>query len=123
MDSACGIAEHTGVMQRRLTAPAWSIEIDVADGEATAVIAGELDVTAIPPLQLLLRHVVDARPRRLSIDAAGIRFIDCAAARVVILDAGRSLPPGHKPVIRSSSPAMWLVLTLTGLAGQCEIAE
>ena len=108
-------------MRQRLTTPAWSIEIDVTGTYATAVIAGDLDVTATLPLQRQLRHIVDARPQRLSIDAPGIGFIDCAATRVVV-DAGRSLPPGRKPVIHSPSLALRLVLRLTGLASHCEIA-
>jgi anti-anti-sigma factor len=118
--SACGAGARTGAIRQRLTTPAWSIEIDVTGADATAVIAGELDITATLPLRRQLRHIVDACPRRLSIDAAGIGFIDCAATRVVV-DAGRSLPPGHKPVIHSPSPAMLLVLRLTGLASQCEL--
>jgi anti-anti-sigma factor len=119
--SACGAGARTRAIRQRLTTPAWSIEIDVTGTYATAVIAGDLDVTAALPLQRQLRPIVDARPRRLSIDAAGIGFIDCAATRVVV-DAGRSLPPGRKPVIHSPSPAMRLVLRLTGLASHCEIA-
>jgi anti-anti-sigma factor len=115
---AYGAGARTGAIRQRLTTPAWSIEIDVTGADATVVIAGELDVTATLPLQRQLRHIVDARPRQLRINAAGIAFIDCAATRVVV-DAGRSLPPGRKPVIRSPSPALLLVLRLTGLASQC----
>lgn len=118
--SAYGAGARTGAIRQRLTTPAWSIEIDVTGADATAVIAGELDVTATLPLQRQLRHIVDACPRQLSIDAAGIAFIDCAATWVLV-DAGRSLPPGRKPVIRSPSPALRLVLGLTGLASRCEL--
>jgi anti-sigma B factor antagonist len=87
-----------------------------------AVLTGELDVTAVPLLRAQLRGIAAARPRRLVIDAAGVSFIDCAAARTLVA-VRRCLPRGQRLVIRSPSPIVALVLRLTGLAELCEITE
>ena len=85
------------------------------------ILTGELDVTAVPLVRARLRVITLSRPQRLVIDAAGVAFLDCAAARAMVA-AGQCLPAGVKPVIRSPSPAVRLVLGLTGLADQCEIS-
>jgi anti-anti-sigma regulatory factor len=78
-------------------------------------------VSAVPLLRAQLRAVALTWPRRPVIDTAGITFIDCAAARVLIAAVG-GRPDWGRPVMRCPSPAVRLVLELTGLADQCEIS-
>ena len=78
-------------------------------------------MSAVPLLRAQLRAAAPAWRRRLVIDAAGITFIDCAAARVLVAAVG-GRPDWGGPVVRRPSPAVRLVLGLTGLADQCEIS-
>jgi anti-anti-sigma factor len=86
------------------------------------VLTGELDVSAVPLLGALLRAAGLSGDQRLVIDAAGINFIDCAAARVLVAAVG-GRPGWGRPVVHCPSPAVRLVLGLTGLADQCEIPD
>jgi anti-sigma B factor antagonist len=104
---------------------AWSrtayrlVHQDLADGTATVVIAGEVDLTATPALARHLEQILARGPRRLVIDLTLVSFIDVAAARV-ISEATRSLPVAGPPVLRGPSPAVRRVLALTGFDALCE---
>ena len=55
----------------------------------------------------------------IAFDLAGVSFMDCAAARLIV-DTGRRLPGGGRTVIRSATPAVRRLLALTGLDASCE---
>ena len=84
------------------------------------VIAGELDLTTRPCSPSTCRLVLCARPRRFVLDLAGIRFMDCGSARLIV-SAGQFLPEGRRPIIRHASRAVRRVLELTGFDAECEI--
>lgn len=96
------------------------IEMDVNPEGVTMVIAGELDLTTRPVLAEHLSAVLCTRPRRLILDLAGIRFMDCGSARLIV-SAGQFLPEGRCPIIRHASRAVRRVLELTGFDAGCEI--
>ena len=100
-------------------APPLVIEAAVSAGTATVVISGELDAATAPLLARRLAQILADGPQRLVFDMAGVGFIDCAAARLVV-GTGRCLPAGRRPVIRHPSPAVRRMLELTGLAAHCE---
>ena len=91
-------------------------------GTATTivVISGELDVTVIPQLSRQLGQLAVSHPPPLIFDLAGVGFLDCAAARLIVGTA-RSLAGGGRPVIRHPQPIVRRLLELTGLADHCEI--
>ena len=100
-------------------APPMVIEAAVSAGTATIVIRGELDAATAPLLARRLIQILADGPQRLVFDMAGVGFIDCAAARLIV-GTGRYLPAGRRPVIRHPSPAVRRMLELTGLAAHCE---
>ena len=101
-------------------APPMVIEAAVTAETALIVIRGELDPATTPLLARRLAQILADGPKRLVFDMAGVGFIDCAAARLIV-GTGRCLPPGRRPVIRRPSPAVRRILELTGLAAHCEV--
>src|SRR5580704_11269130 len=96
------------------------IEVEVSQDIVTVVITGELDLTNRPVFSEHLSPVLRARPRRLILDMAGTRFIDCGSARL-IASAARFLPEGSCPIIRRPSRAVRRVFELTGFDAYLEI--
>jgi anti-anti-sigma factor len=103
-------------------APRLSVRQELADGTATMVITGELDLTTIPVLTWHLEQLLARSPRRLVFDLTAVTFIDVAAARL-ISGATRSLPGAGPPVVRRPGPAARRVLELTGLGALCDLEE
>jgi anti-anti-sigma factor len=52
-------------------------------GTATVALGGELDPVTMPPLARRLAQVLADGPQRLVGDLAGVRFVDCASARLI----------------------------------------
>jgi anti-anti-sigma factor len=96
----------------------------VRDGgeTATLVLAGELDLLAVPALAGQLVSALNARPGRLVFDLAGVTFLDCAAARL-IARAGEHLVPPGQPVLTGCRPAVRRVFGLAGLARYVEMLD
>ncbi|HEY0718173.1 MAG TPA: STAS domain-containing protein [Streptosporangiaceae bacterium] len=103
----------------RATRARISVRPQLADGTATVVVAGELDLTTTPVLARHLDQIMARQPRRLVIDLAQVSFIDVAAARL-ISGATRSLPSAGPPVLRKPSPEARRVLALTGFGALCD---
>jgi anti-anti-sigma factor len=98
-----------------------AIKVDVSQATATVVVTGELDLTTRSVLAERLALVLQTRPRRLILDMAGTRFMDCGSARL-ITSAGQLLPSGRL-TIRHPSSAVRRVLELTGFGAECEIED
>lgn len=90
-------------------------EVTVTAGTATVLLRGDLDMATMPLLARRLAQLLADHPERLVLDMAGVTFIDCASARL-IAGAGRHLPGGVRPAVRSPSLVARRVLELTGLA-------
>jgi anti-anti-sigma factor len=93
---------------------------EIKRGAVIVVLSGELDLNAVPALAALLEQVLAGRPWHLVFDMTRVSFLDCAAARV-ITGTARSLPEGHRPVLRGPAPEVGRLLELTGLSADCEI--
>jgi len=94
--------------------------VDLAGGQATIAVRGDLDLATTPTLAKELVPVLAARPQQLAFDLDGVDFMDCAGARL-IAGAGAALPPGTRPVVRHAGPLVRRILELTGLAGHCDL--
>jgi anti-sigma B factor antagonist len=88
------------------------------DGTVVIVLRGDFDVSNAGSLASHLAGALSHEPRRLVIDMAGVDFVDCASARIIV-GAGRSLPAGVRPVISQPQPAVRRVLQVTGLDTLC----
>lgn len=102
--------------------PRLSIHPELADGTATLVISGELDLITIPALAWQLDQVLAQSPARLVFDLTRVAFVDVAAARL-ISGATQTLPSAGRPVLRRPSLEARRVLELTGFARLCEFEE
>jgi anti-anti-sigma factor len=107
---------RAGGAGRCLDARHLSFGIDIA----TIVLSGDLDLTGVPALAEHLAQILARMPRHLVFDMTRVSFLDCAAARV-IAGTARSLPEGHRPVLRRPAPEVGRLLELTGLDADCEI--
>lgn len=97
-----------------------TIEVQAGPGVTTIVVKGELDLVTMPYLAAQLALATRDRPGRLVFDLGGTHFMDCGSARLIV-DAGRWLPGGGRPVIRRPGPGVRRILELTGLDAHCEI--
>jgi anti-anti-sigma factor len=88
----------------------------------TLVVSGDLDAATMSVLSRSLTQVAAQHPQRLVFDLAQVRFIDCAATRLIASAAG-FLPTGGRPVLRHPSPAVRRILDLTDLAAACEVED
>jgi anti-anti-sigma factor len=99
-----------------------TMEVDVSRGTTTVFISGELDLVTMPVLAEHVTQVLGREPRRLILDMAETRFMDCGCARV-IRTAAQSRPEGQRLIIRRPGPGVRRVLELTGLDAYCDIQE
>ena len=103
-------------------APRLSVRQELADGTATMVITGELDLTTIPVLTWYLEQLLARSPRRLVFDLTAVTFIDVAAARL-LAGTTRPQPAAGPPVLRRAGPETRRVLALTGLDALCQFDD
>jgi anti-anti-sigma factor len=96
------------------------ISISSAAGDGTIIVEGDLDVSALPVLARHLARVRERRPRVLVLDLTEVSFLDCATAHA-IMEAARALPGRPRPVLLRPSPAVFRLLSLTGLDKECVI--
>lgn len=96
---------------RRLLA----VHARVSEGVATVTVSGELDIGTESVLRRVLGEILRQEPETLIFDLAGVTFIDCATARV-LLAASRTLPGARKAVIRRPSLVVRRLLQLAGLS-------
>jgi anti-anti-sigma factor len=115
-------------LSRRLTVPTEPQPqpvvraVDTGDGLVYVEMSGDLDITTVPVLADQLAGLANMRPTELFIDMSGVRFLDCASARL-LAGTVALLPPGRQPVLTSVSPTVRRLLELTGVAGIMLIAD
>lgn len=97
-----------------------AIETSTGAGTVTIVLSGELDLTVTPSLTWHLAQALEKKPRQLIFDMAGVDFLDCAVARLIV-SMDRFLPEGQQPVIRRPSYAVRRILELTGFDNYCKV--
>jgi anti-sigma B factor antagonist len=100
--------------------PYLGIEVTVSGETATVILRGALEPATMPLLAGRLAQVLADGPRRLVVDLAGVTYIDCASARLIV-GAGRHLPAGVRPAVRLPGPAVRRLLALTGLADHLDM--
>ncbi|MGH3207435.1 MAG: STAS domain-containing protein [Trebonia sp.] len=86
----------------------------------TVTIQGEPDAATAPVVSAYLEQALDHHARLLVFDLAAVRFVDCAAARMLV-EAARALPGSQPPVLCHLAFAVRRVLSVTGLDARCVI--
>ena len=98
----------------------FAADVDIAGGTAVITLYGELDLTVQSVLRDHLAEIAENKPDVLVIDLAAVTFLDCGTA-IMLIQAGRLLTSGKKPVLRDARPQVRRLLELTGLDSQCEL--
>jgi anti-anti-sigma factor len=96
----------------------FTAEAHFRDGTAEVIVSGDVDLTATEAFAEALARALSKEPRQLMLNLGAVKFLDCAAARV-IAEAARVLPPGQFTIRDPSLPA-YRLLQLTGLGALVE---
>lgn len=98
------------------------IDVDcsgASDGTVTVVLAGEVDVLAIPRLRAVLaEHIGEID---VVLDLGGVAFCDSSALRVLVDAQRRSSVAGRQLVIHDPSPTVRSLFEVSGLRGVLQV--
>jgi anti-sigma B factor antagonist len=104
-----------------------SVELDVVtsvDGtSATVSISGELDVYTAPELRTRLHELVDGGVGLLTLDLAGLSFIDSSGLGVIVGALKRLRERDGTLQLRAPSRSTAKVLEITGLAKILDVVD
>lgn len=79
--------------------------------DTVLAVAGELDLTTVGALEDQAAHALAARPARLVVDLAGLRFADCRGARAL---AAVAASPTCPVLVRAVCGPVRRILAVTG---------
>ncbi|MGN6795114.1 MAG: STAS domain-containing protein [Streptosporangiaceae bacterium] len=86
-------------------------------------LGGELDLAARRMLVAHLTQLGDKQSDRLVIDLAGVSYMDCGTAQLLLDLARSTLPAGAKPVFRNPQPVVRRMLEVSDLASECAVED
>ena len=90
----------------------FSIVVTTDADDATILVAGELDLASAPQLQ---RAFDDRLERQVTVDLAGVTFIDSTGLRALVTARNDLAERNQQLVVGRCSPAAARVFALTGL--------
>jgi anti-sigma B factor antagonist len=76
---------------------------------------GELDVSNLDSLRLVLDGVLGHGPQTVMVDLAGLGFADCGGLRVLVAARRCLAAQGGQLMLVNAQPLVWRLLVLTGL--------
>ena len=93
------------------------LEASVAPGETgpLVVLAGEADLTSLAQLDEVITAQVSAGVPELTVDVSGLRFMDSASARTLLLAARALRERGGRVVLLGPRPAVTRILAILGV--------
>jgi anti-sigma B factor antagonist len=91
----------------------WSVV--TADDDVTVAIDGELDLANSASLGAALADVVDARPRRITLDLAHLSFLDSSGVHCLLDAANRAAANGCDLGVRRPTGIVLRVLEICGV--------
>jgi len=97
----------------------FNVELSIDDpgGHAVVALCGELDVTSAPGLASHLIAAVAACGPSVTVDLAGLEFIDCCGLGVLVRALGWARQSGGDMVLAAPQQQVRRVLEITGLIG------
>ena len=101
----------------------FRVDTTPGDGRADLVVAGEIDIATAPLLRSDLHRIIQSGVSEVTIDMAGVDFIDSAGLGVLIGAVGRLRERGGRLVLRHLQPAPRKVIDITGLQDVFELAD
>ena len=90
----------------------FSIDVSTDGDDATIVVGGELDLASAPLLQ---RALGDRLERQVTVDLAGITFLDSTGLRTLVTARNDLHERDQQLIVGPCSPAASRVFALTGL--------
>jgi len=104
---------------------AANFRVDTTAGpdRAELVVAGEVDIATAPLLRSDLHRIIQGGATEVTIDMAGVDFIDSAGLGVLIGAVGRLRERGGRLMLRHLQPAARKVIDITGLQDVFELAD
>jgi anti-anti-sigma factor len=87
-----------------------------AGGRTTVVVVGDVDMDTRGELRESLGTALSASDGGIDLDLSGVGFCDCSGLNVLLLVQRLAAAAGRTVVIRSASPTVERLLTLTGTA-------
>lgn len=102
-----------------------SIKVSVhrAPSLVQVTVDGELDLLTGPVLSASLEPVVAEAPALLVLDLGGVRFIDAAGLRAVVVQARALSEAGGQLVLSRPSPMLQRMLAVLGLEPVLPVRE
>ena len=85
-------------------------------------VEGPLDITTVPRMRVVLHEALDERPGRLVVDMADCPFVDACALTMLLDVHRRCWRAGSVLTLRSCSPRVLRLLSLTGLRRVFDLA-
>ncbi|GAA1029491.1 hypothetical protein GCM10009557_18150 [Virgisporangium ochraceum] len=83
-----------------------------------ALFAGEVDMSTSPAFTAAITDVLHSHPgQRVSVDLAGIRFLDSSGIRALLLCQRQARDRGGELVVVDARPGVLRVLEITGVLG------
>jgi anti-sigma B factor antagonist len=99
----------------------FDVVVTFAEAGVVASVRGEVDIATAPILRSALMDA--GAPSPLTVDLAGVTFIDASGLRVLVGAAGRARRDGGELVLRDPSRGLLRVLGVTGLLGTFTIEK
>ena len=95
--------------------PAFTCRTTVDHGAAVVFVSGELDLSTAPELSRSLVTVLDQHPQALTLDLAGVEFIDSTGLTLLVRTSKRLQEHDGALRLTSPTPPVRRVLELVGL--------
>jgi anti-sigma B factor antagonist len=95
--------------------------LDVADGTATVLLHGEIDILTVEQLRVVLGEAVARRPQRIVVDMAGVAFIDSTGLGALISGFQRARDAGIRFGLTRPGDNVRQILVLSGLLEVVEL--
>lgn len=95
-----------------MTIPELGVEVDAVDETTTVVrVSGEIDMATAPDLEAALRDL----PANVTVDLAGVTFLDSSGLGVLVSAVRRAEAHGHRLLVVGENETIARTLHLTGL--------
>lgn len=94
-----------------------AVRLTESDGRTRAAVSGEIDLDCAPTLRHVLEESLRLAPGGLDVDLRDVEFFDCSGLNVLLRLRALADRLGTRAVVSGMSPAVALVLDVTGTSG------
>jgi anti-sigma B factor antagonist len=112
------IAGTAKIAGRMITPTPFEIKADTTGSAATLTVVGELDIATVPELRAQAQRALDPTVTSLTIDLAGVEFIDSSGLSLLIELNEQAHNDGWSLQLTRPPERAFAVFTITGADGQ-----